>query len=265
MFSKSYPEVSAAIITGIFAAVSFIVGQLLSIYRESRRFKIDYLHTLLSNDIISRNLRFFWNQAVSLKLYYRLFPLDEGFSQNKIDEKSRAEIESLLRYLRARLGYRTKIQTPEKIVYSATNLKDYEVDVLKTLKEEDVESIIKKISSQKDFLNKIKQCFEDTHRYFYTRDSEAWFVMFFGVKPSIRKRLVQLIKLSYERRNEQILWDELELLIRRFVVGKWKLPLRSRIRSMASINRHSTTSLPPPASISQSPEASPSGASRSHS
>lgn len=221
------PEITTAIVSGIFAIFIFILGQLFSIYHDYKRSKIALIQTILSNDVISRNLRFFWRQTLGLRNFYSLVRDFNNFNLREYNENEKNNLRSALYYLKGRLGYRRKKHSKESKKFSESYLKKYENDVLKLLKSNSLDDVLDEMKNECVFKN-IKQCFDDSLEYYCVRNTEAWFTMLFGLKPIIRKRLEYLLKRIYKERNNKKLWDEVEITITRFLNGKWRIPIKKR-------------------------------------
>ena len=86
------PEVTAAIITVIFGFVVYIIRQIIFLFHEKKQARMNLLETLLSDETILRNLRFFWRQEVSLRVFYRSQTLHGLYDSESLEEGERVEI-----------------------------------------------------------------------------------------------------------------------------------------------------------------------------
>lgn len=210
------PEVIAGIIGAVAVVLSTSISYIISLKIGRKQTRLGYLQTVLSDETMLRNFRFFWRQLNTLRIYYRLLSSKTNSVSDLNNENVKDDFDLVFAYLKDRLGYKKR-----KLEKHGRRLRPFEEQVLKLTKEEADKEYLAKILQDQNFLDSLELCLEDAHRHFHARPGEAWFCVLFGPAPKLHRQIAYMTRSSITWKNDLAKWDRISQLLGRFVAGDW--------------------------------------------
>lgn len=209
-------EVIAGIIGAIAVVLSTSISYIISLRIGRKQTRLGYLQTVLSDETILRNFRYFWRQLNTLRTYYRLFSSKTNLVSDLNNENVKDDFDVVFAYLKDRLGYKKR-----KLEKDRRKLKPFEEQILRLAKEEADKDYLAKILQDRDSLESFQLCLEDAHRHFRARPGEAWFCVLFGPAPKLQRQITDMTRSSITWKNDLAKWDKISQLLGKFVAGDW--------------------------------------------